>query len=224
MNVVIACSKNWFKYDLISKKLGESSLHIISQKDQLNADFLEKLDPKYIFFPHWNWIVPNNIFDMYECIVFHTAPLPFGRGGSPIQNLIRLGHKSAPVCAIKMSDVIDGGPVYLRKEVSLDGNISDIFARINPLINDMILDICENQIIPTPQEGEVFEFNRLKESDNELRPDYSISQLYDHIRMVDGLDYPKAHIFLGDNIIEFHSAEFKEGELIARVKISSKDN
>jgi|TARA_B100001741_G_scaffold313616_1_gene320653 methionyl-tRNA formyltransferase len=224
MNIVIACSKQWFNYDLISTKLDENSIYVISEKDQLNANFLEKLDPRYIFFPHWNWIVPDNIFNMYECILFHTAPLPFGRGGSPIQNLIRLGYKSAPVCAIKMSEVIDGGPVYLRKEVALDGNISDIFTRINPVINEMILDICKNQIIPIPQEGEVFEFNRLQETDNELQQDYSISQLYDHIRMVDGLDYPKAHIFLGDKIIEFHSAELKEGELNAKVKITSKDN
>jgi len=219
MNIVIACSQQWFKHDLISSKSSDLIVHQISEKDELNNKFLEELNPRYVFFPHWNWIVPEKIFKSFECVVFHTAPLPYGRGGSPIQNLIRLGYLSTPVCALKMSEVLDGGPIYLSKEVTLEGNISDIFDRINPLINEMILEICDNEIIPKPQQGEIYEFNRLKASDNELQKEYSLSQLYDHIRMVDGLEYPKAHIYFGDNKIEFYSAELNNGELTAKVKI-----
>ena len=50
-------------------------------------------------------------------IVFHTAPLPYGRGGSPIQNLIVRGHISpAPVCALKMVSGLDEGPIYDKQK------------------------------------------------------------------------------------------------------------
>ena len=45
---------------------------------------LESYNPRYIFFPHWSWIVPKEIFEKYECVCFHMTDLPFGRGGSPL--------------------------------------------------------------------------------------------------------------------------------------------
>ena len=69
------------------------------------------------------------------CIGFHTAPLPYGRGGSPIQNLIIRNFKIAPVCAIKMTNKFDAGPIFLKEKVSLSGNLDAIFNRIS-LINN----------------------------------------------------------------------------------------
>ena len=75
-------------------------------------------NPDLVFFPHWHWIVPSEIHRTYQCILFHAAPLPYGRGGSPIQNLILNGFKEAPVCALKMTEGLDSGPIYTKKKVT----------------------------------------------------------------------------------------------------------
>ncbi len=59
----------------------------------------------------------SNIIKNYNCICFHTAPLPYGRGGSPIQNLIKRNYKKTPICALKMSNKIDAGPIFLKKNI-----------------------------------------------------------------------------------------------------------
>ena len=138
-NIVIACSKKWF---LINKQTlnltKKKNVFFIKDKNKLNLKKLKKIKPTKIFFPHWGFKVPDEIIKNYECICFHTAPLPFGRGGSPIQNLILKGFLTSPVCALKMTDTIDGGPIYLKRNVSLKGNLSEIFNRISDVINTMI--------------------------------------------------------------------------------------
>ena len=37
------------------------------------------------------------------------------RGGTPIQNMILRGFKKTKICALKMSEKIDQGPIYLKK-------------------------------------------------------------------------------------------------------------
>ena len=44
--------------------------------------------------------------------------LPFGRGGSPLQNLIVRGYKSTKLTAIKVQSGIDTGDIYLKKPFS----------------------------------------------------------------------------------------------------------
>ena len=90
-NIIIACSKNWFLREKKIKKFLElKNVYIIKNKRDLNLKKLARIKPKYIFFPHWSYKVKDKIINKYNCICFHTAPLPFGRGGSPIQNLIKL--------------------------------------------------------------------------------------------------------------------------------------
>ena len=39
--------------------------------------------------------------------------LPFGRGGSPLQNLIVRGYKETMLSAIKCVGEVDAGPIYI---------------------------------------------------------------------------------------------------------------
>ena len=58
--------------------------------------------------------------------------LPYGRGGSPLQNLIIIrGLKTTKITAFKCVAEIDVGPVYLKKTLSLEGNAQDIYFKIN---------------------------------------------------------------------------------------------
>ena len=224
INYVVACSKDWYIEHPKSEKYNELNIIEIKTKADLNLEVLEKINPHYIFFPHWNWRVDSKIFERYECVVFHTSPLPFGRGGSPIQNLILRNIEKAPVCALKMTEILDGGPIYDSTEVNLDGTISEIFLRIAVCVEKLIIKICQENIEPQEQRGDIVTFNRLTYADNELKSDYSIKELYDRIRMVDGAGYKNAYINFGDYKIDLSDSQIKNNEIIAKIRLYRNNN
>ena len=127
LNYIIATDKPWHCDYFISNR------HKLSGNWSLAtcpADLEEqalKLSPRFIFFPHWSEIVPAKIFEKYDCVCFHMTAVPFGRGGSPLQNLIVRGHTKTVVSALKMNEGIDSGPVYLKRALDLTGSALDIF-------------------------------------------------------------------------------------------------
>ncbi len=222
-NYVVATSKDWFSRHPKSNEYNKLSIYYIKDKDELTIEILDKINPRYIFFPHWSWIVNSEIYDRYECIIFHTAPLPYGRGGSPIQNLILKGYKKSPICALRMSKTLDGGPIYKTIEVSLEGNIDEIFARISTHIEDMIIDISKFNPEPIIQKGQPFYFKRLTYENNEIDSSLSLGEIYDRIRMVDGEDYERSYINFGEYKIEFKNAEIKDNQIYANIRLFNKN-
>lgn len=218
--VVIASSRGWFWMLDKSEGYRELEVHEIREKEALTLDALDRIRPRYVFFPHWNWIVPDEILERHECIAFHTAPLPFGRGGSPIQNLILSGFTSAPVCALRMTPELDAGPVYDRIEVSLAGSADEIFSRIAPAVETLILRICRDHPVPTAQTGDPVVFRRLKPQQNELPKEAGLDELYDRIRMVDGAGYDPAFIQWGPYRLEFTRATREGDALLASVRFA----
>lgn len=223
MKLVIASSKSWFNEHIKSKQYKELNIKYISKKEELNLAYLKNLNPRYVFFPHWNWKVEKLILDNFECIAFHTSPLPYGRGGSPIQNLILNGFREAPLCAIKMINQIDAGPIYTKEVISLEGNLDKIFERISVAMEKIILEICKKNLIPLEQKGDPFYFKRLSDKNNILKLDIPVEKVYDRIRMLDGKEYPKAYIELEDYVIEFSEAELNNNELKATAKFIKKN-
>lgn len=217
MRLLICNSKNWFS---LNKEINDScSIKEISRKEDLNAKLIQDFKPDFIFFPHWNWIVDKKIYQNHNCIVFHTSPLPYGRGGSPIQNLILNGYEHTPVCALQMTSELDSGPIYERINISLEGKLETIFLRINNAINKLIIKIVNNQVIPLPQEGEPHFFKRLTEKNNEIPMEISLKEIYDRVRMLDHKDYPNAYIIYGNNKIEFYNASLGKDYLELKCKI-----
>jgi len=218
LKIIICNSNNWFT--IKNKDSFNFKYKLIHDKDELTLDYLESYEPDYIFFVHWNWIVDENIYSKYESIVFHTAPLPYGRGGSPIQNLILNGIKSSPVCALKMTGDIDAGPIYLKKEISLLGSLSEIFFRINNVVNSLIIEIIDEDIIPVDQEGTPYNFKRLTQKDNQLKSNLTLNEIYDRIRMLDHKDYPNAYIINEGIKYEFFGAVEGQDFVNVNCKIS----
>ncbi|MFW5887041.1 MAG: formyltransferase family protein, partial [Bacteroidota bacterium] len=118
-----------------------SDYYFINEKEELTIDTLKKAQPKFIFFPHWSYIIPSEIFENFNCIVFHMTDLPFGRGGSPLQNLISRGIHETKISAIKVVKELDAGPVYLKKDLSLYGTAEEIYLRAGDIIIRMIEEI-----------------------------------------------------------------------------------
>lgn len=99
---------------------------------------LKALKPEVVFFPFWSHKVSDDILKEYTCYGFHTGNLPKEAGGSPIQNLIRLGRKKSIVNVFKMTNEIDSGKLIMNKEVSLEGTLDEILLRISKIITEMI--------------------------------------------------------------------------------------
>ena len=224
INYIVASSKDWYTEYPKSKEYDNLNIIEIKTKPDLNLELLEKINPRYIFFPHWNWKVDSKIFERYECVVFHTAPLPFGRGGSPIQNLILRNIEKTPVCALRMTEILDGGPIYDSIEVTLDGTIKEIFSKIAVCVEKLIIKICQENTEPQEQSGAVVTFNRLTYADNELKSEYSIKELYDRIRMVDGEGYKNAYINFGDYKIDLTDSQIQNNELVAKIRLYRDEN
>jgi len=211
MRIVICCSKSWFKLDRAISDVHHVTF--FSHEADLSLKVLNALKPDYVFFPHWSWIVAKELHEAFNCIVFHTSPLPYGRGGTPIQNLILEGFKETPVCALRMTDGLDAGDIYLSSTVSLSGTLTSIFSRINDTVNKLIAEIIEKNPIPSPQSGEPYVFKRLTSCDNEIPAGLKLEEVYDRIRMVDHAEYPSAFIIYGDIKIEFSNAQLAENSM-----------
>lgn len=223
MRIIIATIKSWnieHAYELKKKYKGIHDIIIYTNRDEFNADSVSNFKPDYIFIPHWSNIIPDEITDNWECVVFHMTDLPYGRGGSPLQNLIVRGHKETKISAIKVTGKIDGGPIYMKRTLSLDGTAQEILIRCSDIIfNEMIPIFLTEKMIPIPQEGEPVVFKRRKTEDGKLTSDIGLDKIYDYIRMLDAEGYPRAYIEFGDYRLEFEQADLSkdEKELSARV-------
>lgn len=220
MKIVIASSKNWFNLD--KNIISNCEVIFIKQKHELTLEFLTEVSPKFVFFPHWNWLVDETIIENFDCILFHTAPLPFGRGGSPIQNLILEEVKETPVCALKMTKKLDSGPIYCKESISLSGRLKDIFERLDLSINRLIEKIVREKPIPVPQKGQIKVFSRLSELDNEIPKYLPINKLYDRLRMLDADFYPSAYINYGNARLEFSNITLEGDKIYCMTQIELK--
>ena len=164
---------------------------------------MKKIKPKFIFFTHWSYKVPTNIINSFNCINFHVAPLPFGRGGSPIQNLIIRGFKKSPLCAIKMIEKLDAGPIILKKKLDLDGNLEGIFKRMTKIIEMMIFEIIKKLPKSNIQKGKIYNFKRIKPKESNLVSEKRIISVFNKIRMLGSASQSLLYVALNNNDVYF---------------------
>ena len=226
-NIIIATIKEWnisnyFKLKDIYKD--KYNFHLITTKDELTIVDIDKLKPKYIFFPHWSWSIPENIYDNFDCIVFHMTDLPYGRGGSPLQNLIVRGIYDTKISALKVDDGLDTGDIYLKEDFNISsGNAQEIFTKLSIIIfNKMIPKLLLSDKLPQKQVGKIVNFKRRIHTQSNINTldNKSLDKLYDFIRMLDGEGYPKAFYELENLKFEYMDIEKKHNKLIGRFEVT----
>jgi len=222
---IILSEKNW-NNDLIkvlNTNLKNCNWIHIDNKGDFDFNKLVEIKPDKIFIPHWSYIISEEIFIKYECIVFHMTDLPFGRGGSPLQNLIVNGYNKTKISALKVEKGLDAGPIYLKKDLSILGTAEEIFIRANIIIESMITEIVENDLKAIEQTGVITKFKRRKPKDSNILNLKKINEVHNYIRMLDADGYPKAFIENEYFRFEFSRASLKaNGEINADVKIIKK--
>jgi methionyl-tRNA formyltransferase len=189
----------------------------------LTFDFVRKLSPRYLFFLHWSWKVPEQIVKQFECVCFHMTDVPFGRGGSPLQNLIVRGHRETRLTALRMTEEFDAGPVYMKEPLSLEGGAEEIYLRAGRLSAKMIQHIVREEMTPVSQEGKAVNFKRRTPPQSEVTNPASLEELYDFIRMLDADGYPRAFLDYSGMRFEFSRPALYDGRIVADVKITRSD-
>ena len=222
MTYILLTEKSWHHsyFDLLKSESKDEWILIDNKKD-FNLDNLKKINPVKIFIPHWSHIVPAEIFNEFECIVFHMTDLPYGRGGSPLQNLIVRDCKETKISALRVDKGLDTGDIYLKKDLMLFGTAQEIFLRSSMIIFMMIDEIITKDILPKAQEGEIVEFRRRKPEEGDIIELKDIEKVYDYIRMLDAEGYQNAFIKVGNLRLEFSRATIKNNKtILADVRIT----
>ena len=219
---VIASDRSWNR--ALSKSLavhGRGDFVLIDRKEELTPERLAEISPRYVFLPHWSYKIPSSIYNNYECIVFHMTDVPYGRGGSPLQNLIIRGHTDTVISALRCVEEIDAGAVYLKRPLTLYGSAEEILLRASSVIEKMIIEIIENNPEPVKQQGEPVTFRRRKPEEGNLQQVDSLKTAYDLIRMLDAEDYPPAFIEVNGFRLEFRRVSQRTDGLHADVVIKT---
>ena len=181
---------------------------------------VEAHDPRYVFFLHWSHLVPSSITDRWECVCFHMADVPYGRGGSPLQNLIVRGHRDTVLTALRMTDEVDAGPVYAKRALSLEGTAEAVYVRAGELSLAIAAELVETTPEPVPQEGEPVMFRRRTPNESELPADLGLDGVVDFVRMLDAEGYPRAFLTHGGLRLELSGASRYADRVEARVVIT----
>jgi methionyl-tRNA formyltransferase len=221
MTYVIATSRAWHEgmAERLQQSTGES-FELITKKKDLTIENLWQLKPRYVFFPHWSYIIPSEVYENFECVIFHMTDVPFGRGGSPLQNLISRGIYETKITALRCVQQLDSGPVYLKRPLSLNGTAEEIYLRAGKITEEMIVTIISTQPEPVAQEGETVVFKRRLPEQSNIAGVTGLENLFDHIRMLDADGYPRAFLDIKGFRLEFSRACLRHGCIDADVKIT----
>lgn len=187
---------------------------LVTSRDKLVGGDHSHVD--MMAFPHWSWRVPAAIHERIPCIGFHPGDLPRGRGGTPIQNLIARGIYATTLCAFKMTDQMDAGPVYLREPADLGvGSAGVIYYALSRLALRMVERIVHGGIVPQPQTGEPTYWRRRTPEESTIPSGLTPRQLYDFIRMLDAPGYPRAFTETGGHRVTFTNAQMMGNRVTA---------
>jgi methionyl-tRNA formyltransferase len=192
----------------------------VGSEEAFSPALVREYAPRYLFFLHWSWKVPLEIIEEFECVCFHMTDVPYGRGGSPLQNLIVRGHRETKLTALRMTGEFDAGPVYLKESLSLAGSAEEIYLRAAQLSAGMIQRFTRETLKPKPQQGEAVNFKRRKPEESEIGNPASLQELHDWIRMLDAEGYPHAFLNHAGFRFEFSRSALYDGRIVADVKIT----
>ena len=186
--------KNLYQYTKKSDHIFLNIKNYETYSDRIIKDF----GPDLVMFYGWSWIVSKDLIENFTCLMLHPSPLPLYREGSPLQNQIIEGKKTSKVSIIIMTEELDAGPIVGQMDISLEGNISDIFQELTEKGTFLTEEILENGLDPKEQDHKnATVYKRRKPEESEITIEEiktkSAEYLHNKIRMLQD-PYPNAYI------------------------------
>ena len=114
--------------------------------------------------------------------------------------------------------------IKVNNKESLRGPLHKILINISKIIEVIILKLIKKIPQPKNQKGKIVKFKRLKPHNSLINSEMKFQQLYNKIRMLDHVEYPRAHIKIGK--LKFYLKNVKKfrGKLICDVTIVKNSN
>ncbi len=164
----------------------------------------------------WSRMVSQSVYERYTCVCLHPSALPKFRGGSPLQHQILAGIIDSQVTIFRIGNGIDAGDIHRQYPLSLEGELSDIFARMTEIgisaTRALVTDHQNGELTFRPQ-LELSAYPPLKRrapEDSELTKErltrISRDELYNFVRALAD-PYPNAFMRFTDKCVVLRSVE-----------------
>lgn len=119
----------------------------------------------------------------------HFSLLPHLRGAAPVQQALIQGYSQTGVSTFWINEGMDDGPLFLQKKLDIDpqDNAKTLFEKLTALgletLQETILQLEQNNLIRTPQQGTPTLAPMLQKEDAFLRPaDLTAQELHNRVR------------------------------------------
>lgn len=134
-------------------------------------------------------------------IVVHASDLPQGKGFAPLQWQILAGMNSIMLTLFEVVEKVDAGPYYLKESLIFNG--TELYNELREKLALKIIDMCLNFVAnkdslkAIPQTGVEGFYPKRTVNDDQLNPNKTISEQFNHFRIADNENYPLWFTYLG---------------------------
>lgn len=151
-------------------------------------------------------IVENSYLSLNKHnIVVHASDLPKGKGFSPMQWQILEGNSEITLSLIEAVKDVDAGPIYFKHKIELNG--SELYNELRNILASEIIKMCIkfviniHSFIPKEQIGESTFYRKRSIKDDEIDPNKTIKELFNHFRIADNENYPLYFYLNGEKFL-----------------------
>lgn len=172
----------------------------------LHRDVAEVGEGDFLFLIACHQIVRKPVRDRFAfTLVVHGSRLPVGRGWSPLVWQVLAGENELPLALIDAGEGVDTGDIWRIATVTLDG--TELSDEINAAVGRETIGLMSwalancRTATPRPQAGEPTYYPRRRPGDSEVRPEQTISEIFDLLRIADPDRYPVCFEMRGQRYI-----------------------
>ncbi|QGQ94362.1 methionyl-tRNA formyltransferase [Paenibacillus psychroresistens] len=149
------------------------------------------------FFLGCEQIVGRSLLDLNQHnLVVHASDLPQGKGWSPLTWKILNGENQIPVVLFEAAELVDSGRIYLKHTMQFTG--LELIGELREELAQTTLNLCNQFIEQYPriveealeQQGESSYYPRRTPQDSRIRPELSIQEQFQMLRVADNEKYP----------------------------------
>ena len=138
-------------------------------------------------------------------IVVHASDLPKGKGFSPLKWQILEGKNEIVLTLFEVVEKVDSGPYYLKETIYFEGH--ELLDEMREIMVEKIISMCKTflnnykNLKPIPQSGEETFYRRRNKKDDEIDPDKTIAEQFNHFRIADNDMFPIYFFYKGHKYI-----------------------
>ncbi len=151
-------------------------------------------------------IVKRDVLDRNRHnLVVHASPLPQGKGFSPLTWQILEGKNDITLTLFEAVEAVDAGLIYDRAVINFSGHelMEEMRSSLGDKINGLIVNFLDNypDIKGIESVGQESFYRRRTKGDSELKPEKTIAEQFNILRVVDNERYPAFFLYRGHKYI-----------------------